>query len=34
MVTLLALVVFQVSVAVSPTSMEDLLALNELITGG
>ena len=34
MITLLALVVFQVRVAVSPSSMEDLLALNELITGG
>jgi hypothetical protein len=34
MVTLLVLVVFQVRVAVSPSSIEDLLALNELITGG
>ena len=33
MVTLLVLVVFQVSTTVSPTSIEDLLALNELITG-
>jgi hypothetical protein len=34
MITLLALVIFQVRVVVSPCSMEDLLALNELITGG
>ena len=33
-VTLLALVVVQVSIAVSPASIEDLLALNELIEGG
>jgi hypothetical protein len=32
-VTLLALVVFQVRIAVSPSSIEDLLVLNELITG-
>jgi len=33
MVTLLALVVVQVRIAVSPVSTEDLLALKELITG-
>jgi len=33
-VTLIAFVVVQVSMAVSPISMEDLLALNELIIGG
>jgi len=33
MVTLLALVVVQVRIAVSPVSIEDLLALKELITG-
>ena len=32
-VTLLVFVVVQVSIAVSPASIEDLLALNELITG-
>ena len=32
-VTLLAFVVVQLRIAVSPTSIEDLLALNELITG-
>ena len=32
-VTLLVLVVVQVSIAVSPASIEDLLALNELIEG-
>ena len=34
MVTLLAFVVVQVRVTVSPASIEDLLALKELITGG
>ena len=34
MVALLAFVVVQVRIAVSPASIEDLLALNELITGG
>jgi hypothetical protein len=33
-VMLLALVVFQVRIAVSPSSIEDLLVLNDLITGG
>ena len=33
-VTLLALVVVQVRIAVSPLSMEALLAPNELTTGG
>ena len=33
-VTLLALVVVHVRIAVSPLSIEDLSALNELITGG
>ncbi len=32
-VTLLVFVVVQARIAVSPTSIEDLLALNELITG-
>ena len=32
-VTLIAFVVVQVRIAVSPTSIEDLLAMNELITG-
>jgi hypothetical protein len=32
-VTLLAFVVVQVRIAVSPASIEDLLALKELITG-
>ena len=34
MVTLLVFVVVQVRRVASPTSIEDLLAVNELITGG
>ena len=34
MVTLLALVVVQVRTTVSPLSIDDLLELNELTTGG